>query len=106
MNSTFVNIDSLQATEGEPAMDLHPEDAAARGLQEGDLVRIFNERGSFLARLRCTGRARSGVALAWGLWWHSLAPGGRSLNTVTSQALTDLGRGPTFYDCLVQVERA
>jgi len=106
MNSTFVNIDSLQATEGEPAMDLHPEDAAARGLQEGDLVRIFNERGSFLARLRCTGRARTGVALAWGLWWHSLAPGGRSLNTVTSQALTDLGRGPTFYDCLVQVERA
>ncbi|MFZ9408373.1 MAG: molybdopterin-containing oxidoreductase family protein [Burkholderiaceae bacterium] len=106
MNSTFVNIDSLQATEGEPAIDLHPEDAAARGLQEGDSVRIFNERGSFLARLRCTGRARTGLALAWGLWWHSLAPGGRSLNTVTSQALTDLGRGPTFYDCLVQVERA
>ena len=104
MNSTFVNIDSLQATEGEPAIDLHPDDAAARGLAAGAPVRIFNDRGSFLARLRCTGRARPGVALAWGLWWHSLAPGGRSLNAVTSQALTDLGRGPTFYDCLVQVE--
>ena len=106
MNSTFVNIDSLQATEGQPAIDMYPADAVARGLAEGMQVRVFNDRGSFLARLRCSGRTREGVALAWGLWWHSLAPGGRSLNTVTSQALTDLGRGPTFYDCLVQVARA
>lgn len=106
MNSTFVNIDSLQATEREPAIDLHPADAQQRGLVAGDQVRVFNERGSFLARLRCTGRAREGVALAWGLWWHSLSPGGRGVNAVTSQALTDLGRGPTFYDCLVQVQAA
>jgi anaerobic selenocysteine-containing dehydrogenase len=106
MNSTFVNVESLQATEREPAIDLHPEDARVRGLEAGDVVQVFNDRGRFLARLRSTGRAREGVALAWGLWWHSLAPGGRGLNAVTSQALTDLGRGPTFYDCLVQVSKA
>jgi anaerobic selenocysteine-containing dehydrogenase len=105
MNSTFVNVESLQASEREPAIDLHPEDARVRGLDAGDTVEVFNDRGRFLARLRCTGRAREGVALAWGLWWHSLAPGGRGLNAVTSQALTDLGRGPTFYDCLVQVSK-
>ena len=43
------------------------------------------------------------MLVAWGIWWHKLAPGGRNVNAVTSQALTDLGHGPTFYDCLVEV---
>ena len=46
------------------------------------------------------------MVVAWGIWWHRFAPGGRNVNAVTSQALTDLGRGPTFYDCLVELRRA
>jgi anaerobic selenocysteine-containing dehydrogenase len=104
MNSTFVNIASLRAAEREPYVDLHPDDAAARGLADGAMVRVFNDRGDFLARLRVSDRTRPGVATALGVWWPALAPGGRNVNAVTGQALTDLGRGPTFYDCLVEVE--
>ena len=106
MNSTFVNIESLQRTERDPAVALHPDDAAARGLKEGDWARVFNDRGRFLARVRVSDRTRCGLAVGWGVWWPKLAPGGHNVNAVTSQALTDLGRGPTFYDCLVEVEAA
>jgi len=103
MNSTFVNIASLRAAEREPFIDMHPDDATARGLQDGAAVRALNDRGAFLARLRVDARVRPGVVAAWGVWWPKLAPGGHNVNAVTSQRLTDMGRGPTFYDCLVEV---
>ena len=106
LNSTFVSVPSLRAAEREPFVDLHPDDAAARGLADGATVRAFNDRGAFVARLRVTDRTRPGVATAWGIWWPKLAPGGQNVNAVTGQALTDLGRAPTFYDCLVEVAAA
>ena len=60
LNSTFVNVDSLRHTEGEPHLDIHPSDADARGIAEGDVVRIFNDRGSMQALARITDRARAG----------------------------------------------
>jgi anaerobic selenocysteine-containing dehydrogenase len=106
LNSTFVNVDSLRAAEREPGCEVHPEDAAARGIADGDRVELFNDRGAFLARAKLSDRVRRGLVVAWGVWWHKLAPGGRNVNAVTSPALTDLGRGPTFYDCLVELRRA
>jgi anaerobic selenocysteine-containing dehydrogenase len=106
LNSTFVNVDSLRAAEREPGVDLHPDDAAARGLTDGAMVRVFNDRGSFLARCKVSDRTRPGVAAAWGIWWHKRTQGGRNVNAVTGQALSDLGRAPTFYDCLVEVAPA
>ena len=106
LNSTFVNVDSLRASEKEQACLVSPADAAARGIADGDRVRVRNDRGSFLARAEVSDRARPGVVVAWGIWWHKLAAGGRNVNAVTGQALTDMGRGPTFYDCLVEIERA
>jgi anaerobic selenocysteine-containing dehydrogenase len=103
MNSTFVNQPSLRAAEREPALEMHPDDAAARGLAGGAMVEVFNDRGHFLARLNVSDRARPGVVVGWGIWWHKLTEGGRNVNAVTSQLLTDLGRGPVFYDCLVEV---
>ncbi|MBO7801058.1 molybdopterin-containing oxidoreductase family protein [Burkholderia pseudomallei] len=105
LNSTFVNVASLRATEGEPHLDIHPADAARRGVADGDAVRIFNDRGSLRAKARVTDRAREGLVVGLSIWWKKLAPDGRNANQVTSQALTDLGRGATFYDCLVEVER-
>ncbi|MGF6841289.1 anaerobic selenocysteine-containing dehydrogenase [Paraburkholderia youngii] len=106
LNSTFVNIESLRATEGEPHLDIHPADAHARGIGDGDQVRIFNDRGSMQARARVTDRARDGLVVGLSIWWKKLAPDGRNANQLTSQALTDLGGSATFYDCLVEVERA
>lgn len=103
LNSSFVNVDSLRALEKAPAVELSPSDAAARGIANGDRVRVFNDRGSFLAQARVSDRSREGVATAWGLWWHTLSPGGRNVNAVCGQAVTDLGEGATFYDCLVEV---
>ncbi|TXF98815.1 molybdopterin-containing oxidoreductase family protein [Massilia arenae] len=106
LNSTFVNVKSLRATEGEPHLDIHPNDAAARGIAHGEMARIFNDRGSFIARARVTDKARAGLVVGLSVWWKKLASDGKNANEVTSQRLTDMGRAPTFYDTLVQVERA
>ncbi|MEP7275129.1 MAG: molybdopterin oxidoreductase family protein [Betaproteobacteria bacterium] len=103
LNSSFSNLPAFVAEEQSPRVELHPDDAAARGLADGTPVRVFNDRGGFVAKLRVTDRARSGVAVAPSIWWRKLAPGGENANAVTSQALTDLGRAATFYDCLVEV---
>jgi anaerobic selenocysteine-containing dehydrogenase len=106
LNSTFVNVQSLRDTEGEPHLEIHPDDAAPRGVRTGERVRVFNERGSFELAARVTDRARRGVVVALSIWWKKLARDGRNANEVTHQRLTDIGRAPAFYDCLVQVERA
>jgi anaerobic selenocysteine-containing dehydrogenase len=93
------------AEQGTPTLDIHLADARSRGIAEGDRVRIFNDRGSFTATARVGDRAREGVVVAPSIWWQKLSPDGRNANAVTSQALTDLGRAATFYDCLVEVAR-
>ncbi len=106
LNSTFVNVQSLRATEGEPQLDIHPDDAATRAINHGDMVRIFNDRGSFMCKARVTPKARKGLVVGLSIWWKKLAGDGKNANEVTSQRLTDMGRAPTFYDTLVQVEKA
>ncbi|MFO1398967.1 MAG: molybdopterin oxidoreductase family protein [Burkholderiales bacterium] len=106
LNSSFANLPAFVDEERTPWLDLHPVDAAARGIVHGEPVRIFNDRGEFTATARVTERARPGVAVAPSIWWQKLSPDGRNANAVTSQALTDLGRAATFYDCLVEVARA
>jgi anaerobic selenocysteine-containing dehydrogenase len=106
LNSSFVNVQSLRSTEGEPHLDIHPDDSAARAIVDGEMVRIFNDRGSFVARARVTPNARAGVVVGLSVWWKKLAGDGKNANEVTSQRLTDMGRAPTFYDTLVQVEKA
>jgi anaerobic selenocysteine-containing dehydrogenase len=104
LNSSFVNVESLRASEGEPWLDVHPLDAASRGIADGGYVRVFNERGSLELRARVTDRARPGVVVALSVWWKKLARDGKNANELTSSdTLTDVGRAPIFYDCLVEV---
>jgi anaerobic selenocysteine-containing dehydrogenase len=105
LNSSFANLPAFVEEEGTPKLDLHPDDAGRRGIATGDRVRIYNDRGSFTATARVGAKARPGVAVAPSIWWQKLASDGRNANAVTSQALTDLGRAATFYDCLVEVAR-
>ncbi len=104
LNSTFVNVKSLRTIEGRPLLEMHPDDAAARGIADGSTVRVFNDRGSYECHAEVSNRARPGVVNGLGIWWRKLGLNGTNVNEVTSQALTDLGRAPTFYDCLVEVE--
>ena len=106
LNSTFVNVKSLRSIEGEPLVELHPDDAAARGIADGTMVRVFNDRGSYLCKAAVGARARPGVVNGLGVWWRKLGAAGTNVNELTSQRLTDIGRAPTFYDCLVEVAPA
>ena len=104
LNSTFVNVTSLRNIEGRPILEIHPDDAEARGIANDAVVRVFNDRGSYQCHATVSRRARPGVVNGLGIWWRKLGLDGTNVNEVTSQALTDLGRAPTFYDCLVEVE--
>ncbi|MBL8394862.1 MAG: molybdopterin oxidoreductase family protein [Candidatus Accumulibacter sp.] len=106
LNTSFANSARFLAQEKSPALQINPADAAARGIVEGSPLRIFNRRGEFSARAVVTDRVRPGVAMASSIWWRKLSPDGRNCNEVTSQALTDMAGGATFYDCLVEVAAA
>ena len=106
LNSSFVNVQSLRDIEGEQVLEMHARDAAARGLADGQPVRVFNDRGHYVCRLAVNARARPGVVNGLGIWWRKLAADGRNVNEVTHQRLTDLGQAPCFYDCLVEVAAA
>ncbi|QRR33522.1 molybdopterin oxidoreductase family protein [Hydrogenophaga sp. YM1] len=103
LNSSFVNVASLRGIEGQPRLEIHADDAAPRGIASGQMVRVFNPRGEYRCVAEVSERARPGVVNGLGIWWRKLGPFGTNVNEVTSQRLTDMGRGPTFYDCHVQV---
>jgi anaerobic selenocysteine-containing dehydrogenase len=106
LNSSFVNVRSLRDIEGEPVLELHATDAASRGIADGMVVRVFNDRGEYHCKARVSARARSGVVNGLGIWWRKLGLAGTNVNQLTSQRLTDMGGGPVFYDCLVEVQPA
>lgn len=107
LNSTFCNIPIHQKLEGETPnrVELSAMDAIARGIQDGDTVRIFNQRGSIEMPAHVNGSVRPGVVAAK-LNWARLTPGGKNINVLTAENLTDIGGGATFYACLVEVEKA
>jgi anaerobic selenocysteine-containing dehydrogenase len=106
LNSTFVNLRSLRDVEREPVLEMHAADAAARGIADGATVRVFNDRGEYHCRAEVSARARPGVVNGLGIWWRKFGLAGTNVNQLTSQRLTDMGNGPVFYDCLVDVRPA
>ncbi|QCB48099.1 molybdopterin oxidoreductase family protein [Hydrogenophaga sp. PAMC20947] len=104
LNSSFVNVKSLRDMEGEPLLEMHADDAASRGIESGQVVRVFNDRGVHHCKVKISKRARPGVVNGLGVWWRKLGLDGTNVNQLTSQRLTDMGHGPVFYDCLVEVE--
>jgi anaerobic selenocysteine-containing dehydrogenase len=105
LNSSFANLPKQLKQELRPFVEIHPSDAKIRGIQDGDTVRAFNERGSCTLSAVVTPRARVGVVVSPSVWWNKLSPGSVNINQLTSQTLTDMGNGATFYDALVEIER-
>jgi len=103
LNSSFTNIPSIQKMEQPELLELHTADAERRGIREGDWVRVFNDRGEVRLKAHVNGAVQPGVVAAR-LNGSRFAPDGKSINSLTSETLTDLGAGPTFYSCLVEVE--
>jgi anaerobic selenocysteine-containing dehydrogenase len=107
MNSTFAGLPSHQAMEAAHygVLEMHPDDAEVRGIADGDAIEVFNERGKIPLRAKVGATVPAGVA-ASRLGWNKLTRDGRGVNSLTSETLTDLGGGPTFYSTLVEVRRA
>ncbi|HEY2012341.1 MAG TPA: molybdopterin-dependent oxidoreductase [Bryobacteraceae bacterium] len=103
MNSTFGNRDAVDLETA--TLHLNAADAGALGVHTADQVRVYNDRGSCVLVARVDDQVRPGVVSAPAVRWGKRAPGKRNVNALTSERLTDRGGGPTFYSCLVQVER-
>ena len=103
MNSTFGHRAGVDAQTS--LLYLNAGDAAPRGIVTGDRVRVFNDRGSLLLKAEISGTVCAGVARAPSVRWPKRSVDGRNANALTSDRLTDIGGGPIFYNCLVEVER-
>lgn len=106
LNTAYSHLPKHAAAEGAPFVELHPDDAASRGLADGDTATVFNDRASLELTVRVGDRTGPGVVFApWG-WWDGQHPDGHSVNSLTSDTLTDWGGGVAFFDTLVEVRRA
>jgi anaerobic selenocysteine-containing dehydrogenase len=103
LNSTFAH--TCEVDNETSRLRMHADDAAPRGIADGDRVRVFNDRGSVFLRAQVNGGVRPGVVHAPSLRWPKKMPNHQGINVLTSQRLTDFGGGPTFFSCLVDVER-
>jgi anaerobic selenocysteine-containing dehydrogenase len=105
LNSTFSNVPSVQEMEDVNLLEIHSADARARGIADGETVRVYNRRGEIFLKARVDGAVQPGVVSAR-LNWAKLGPGFRNINVLTSEKLSDLGNSATFYSVLVEVESA
>ncbi|HXW92485.1 MAG TPA: molybdopterin oxidoreductase family protein [Terriglobales bacterium] len=103
LNSTFSNLPNLQAMEEPDRLEINPADARSRSIADGDRIRVFNQRGELLLKAHVTTNVQPGVVSAR-LFWAKLSEGGKNINVLTSEKLTDLGNSATFYSVLVEVE--
>ncbi len=105
LNSTFANQPRQHAAQPQPEIVIHPADAAARGVEDGVRVRVFNDRGDFACTARVSDDARPGVLVAPMGWWNRDYPGGHSPQATTSQRLTTASPpAPTFNDNRVELQ--
>jgi molybdopterin guanine dinucleotide-containing S/N-oxide reductase-like protein len=103
LNSSFSNLPSVQAMEETNLLEIHSSDARARGIANGETVKVYNDRGEIILKARVDGAVQRGVVSAK-LNWAKLTPGSRNINVLTSEKLSDLGNSATFYSVLVEVE--
>ena len=103
LNSTFSNLPGVLSLEEVGLLEMNPADAKPRGIRDGDTVKAFNRRGEMQLKAKVDGKVSPGVVAAK-LHWAKLTPGGRNINVLTSEKLTDMGNSATFYSVLVEVE--
>jgi len=104
MNSTFGHRESVARQTG--VVEINAADAKPRGIHDGDQVRLFNDRGAFEAVARVSDSVKPGVLRVPSGRWNKTSAGGFGVNVLTSDRLTDIGGGPTFFSCLVDAVRA
>ena len=105
LNSSFAGATSLKAKAIEPFLEINPEDAEARGINDGDLIRVENERGGLSIKAKVVNSVLPGVVVSAGLWWKDDYANGSGVNALTPDDLSDIGGGATFFSSLVEVKK-
>jgi anaerobic selenocysteine-containing dehydrogenase len=105
INSVFANIPAQMKRAGPPTIRIHPEDAAPRRIETGDEVRVFNDRGLFIAVAEITDRVRKGVVASTKGMWPRHSIGGSTVNATVDERYSDMGGGAVFHDNRVEVEK-
>ncbi|MDI6759983.1 MAG: molybdopterin oxidoreductase family protein [Candidatus Brocadiaceae bacterium] len=112
LNSNFASDPWMHNSDGRgtarraPTIIINPKEAASRGIKDGNLVRVFNDRGSCLLWASVEDRVKPGVVVSLGQWWSRQCPGGKNANCTTPDFLADMGGGSAFNTNLVQIEKA
>ncbi|MCC6714235.1 MAG: molybdopterin oxidoreductase family protein, partial [Gammaproteobacteria bacterium] len=91
--------------QGEQFVLINAADASARGIRDGDKVRVYNDNGQFLGDARITDDVNAGIVVATLGYWRTLNPAG-TVNSVAPAVFGGMGHCPTFFDNLVEVARA
>jgi anaerobic selenocysteine-containing dehydrogenase len=105
LNTSYSHLPKHGPPEGGPFAELDPADAAARGIAEGDAVRVWNDRGSLTLTARVGTRLRPGVVAVPFGWWSAQHDGHGTANSLTNDELTDWGGGVAYGSTRVEVER-
>ena len=106
ITSTGANQPPLIRKEGTPHIEIHPDEAASRGVSDGDVVTVENERGSCLLRVVVTEDVGLGVAVTPKGHWPSLSPGGRTVNWLIGDGLSDFGGQAVYHSTVVWLRAA
>jgi anaerobic selenocysteine-containing dehydrogenase len=106
LNSTFNETPSARAREGRPEVLIHPDDAQALGLGDGDRVRIGNERGSLVLHAKYFAGVQRGVLVSEGIWPNEAFEEGRGINALTGADSPAPFGGAAFHDNKVWVKKA
>jgi anaerobic selenocysteine-containing dehydrogenase len=104
LNSSFYEQDDLRQKQECMQLMMNPADAETRELEDGQQVWVYNQQGEVGFTLNVSERVPAGTVVTEGVWWSEFIPGGRGVNALTSQRLTDGGRGSTLYDVAVEVK--
>jgi anaerobic selenocysteine-containing dehydrogenase len=105
LNSTFGNVEKLKALEKGPVLQIHPDDAAARGIADGDEVTVWNDRGSYDVTASVTDKMLPGTVVSQGLWWQQEDGKRTRANALTPDRIADMGGGAVFFSTVVDVKR-
>jgi anaerobic selenocysteine-containing dehydrogenase len=105
LNTSYSHLPKHGPPEGGPFAELDPTDAAARGIADGDAVRVWNDRGSLTLTARVGTRLRPGVVAVPFGWWSQEHGEHGTANSLTNDTLTDWGGGVAYGSTRVDVER-
>ncbi len=86
-------------------MEINPIDAEARGVKDGDIIKIENERGSVVLKAKVADTVLPGVVVSLGLWWRGDYKNGSGINSLTQDDISDIGGGATFFSTVVEVKK-